>query len=78
MRWEEIDAPKNVQSQLFPELEPEEKALCQLFNGRDEIEIDRLIAGLGKSSSEMASLLLQLEFKGVIRSLPGKRYALAH
>lgn len=77
MRWEEIDASKAIQPQLFTELEPEEKALCQLFNGNDEMAIDRLIAGLGKSSSEMASLLLQLEFKGVIRSLPGKRYVLA-
>lgn len=76
MRWEENDAPKLIQHQLFVELEPLEKIIVDLLQQSTEIGIDKLTYETRLSGSEMASLLLNLEFKGVIKSLPGKRYTL--
>lgn len=76
MRWEETDAPKLIQQQLFVELEPQEKIIVNLLQETTEVGIDRLTYELQLPGSEMASLLLHLEFKGIVKSLPGKRYTL--
>lgn len=76
MRWEETDAPKLIQHQLFVELEPQEKIIVDLLQQSAEASIDKLTYETQLSGSEMASLLLNLEFKGMVKSLPGKRYTL--
>jgi len=75
MRWEEEGAA-NIQAQLFTELDEAEKAVVELLKGEDAVSIDRLTFECRMSNSTMAALLLQLEFKGLIRSMPGKRYML--
>ncbi len=74
MRWEDVDKEKIVQSSLFIDLSEEENEIVQHIRDAKELSIDELSFQLKKSSSIMASMLLQLEFKGIIRSLPGKRY----
>ncbi len=73
-RWDEIDMTKNVQSQLFIDLSPEEEKMLNLVKDNPEISIDALFYKANMTPSEAASLLLNLEFKGVIKALPGKRY----
>jgi DNA processing protein len=73
-RWNEIDMTKNVQSQLFIDLSPEEEIMLNLIKDNAEISIDALFYKANLTPSESASLLLNLEFKGVIKALPGKRY----
>ncbi len=74
MHWEETDASKVIQPQLFVELDSREQLIVNLLNEHSELSIDALTFGCGINHSEMAALLLGLEFKGIIRSLPGKRY----
>ncbi len=76
MRWEEQDRKKQIQSRLFHELSKSELAIVRVIQEREEVSIDRLAGSLSLSSSEMASLLLTLECKGVVKTLPGKRYIL--
>jgi DNA processing protein len=76
MRWDEPAVRAPVQTELFVELTEEEKIVVNLLRGNDVVSIDRLIAEAHFSHSTAASLLLALEFKGLVRSLPGKRYAL--
>ncbi len=76
MRWEQLDATKEIQKQLFVELNNEEQSLVTLLKETEEVSIDRITYELKKPSSEIASLLLTLEFKGMVKTLPGKRYAL--
>ncbi len=76
MRWEEMDSQRNIQQQLFVELTEAEKIIVNLLRQMPEAGIDKLIIETRMSGSEMAAHLLNLEFKGVIRPLPGKRYAL--
>jgi DNA processing protein len=74
MRWEEMDARKVIQHQLFIELTPPEELLVSIIRGSENIAIDEISYRSKMPPSELAALLLSLEFKGVICSLPGKRF----
>ncbi|MCO6488574.1 MAG: DNA-processing protein DprA [Phaeodactylibacter sp.] len=76
MRWDEPNTPKAIQKQLFVELTEAEKIVVDLLHQYEAVGIDQLTSALKAPNSEMAGLLLELEFKGVIRALPGKRYVL--
>jgi len=41
------------------------------------MSIDQMTFEMRVTNSEMATLLLELEFKGLVATLPGKRYVLA-
>ncbi len=76
MGWEQ-NPVKAIQQSLFVELSREEQSIIALLNRGDAISIDQLRLEAKLGNSQMAALLLNLEFKGMIRTLPGKRYALA-
>jgi DNA processing protein len=76
MRWDEIDAQKNIQRQMFTEFSEPEKLIVNLLRESDEMSVDTLAYKCGMANSELAGLLLNLEFKGVIRAVPGNRYVL--
>jgi len=75
-RWEEIDAGKVFQKQLFVELDEDETKMVAILRDNKEIAVDAITYKMGKSPSEVASILLSLEFKGIVKSLPGKKYVL--
>lgn len=77
MRWDQLDSARAVQQQLFVELTEEEKIIVDLLKPDDGTSIDALAASSGKPGSELAGILLELEFKGLVRALPGKRFILA-
>ncbi|MBK9736248.1 MAG: DNA-protecting protein DprA [Saprospiraceae bacterium] len=77
MRWEEIDAGKVIQKQLFVDLDDTETKIIQLIRDNKEISIDALTYKMSMTPSEVSSLLLTLEFKGMVKTLPGKKYILA-
>lgn len=54
----------------------DEKTVLQLLMVQKELEIDQLAILAGISISTLAMILLNLEFEGVIKSLPGKKYRL--
>jgi DNA processing protein len=74
MRWEEIDTGKNIQASLFVELDETEQKIVDIIRVSKEISIDNLTYKLNIPPSEVSSLLLTMEFKGIVRSLPGKKY----
>lgn len=76
MRWEETETRKLIQRQLFVELSAEEKFVVNLLQQYPEVNIDRLLFETKMTGSVLAAQLLELEFKGIIKSLPGKRYTL--
>ena len=77
MRWDEIDKEKVVQKSLFVDFDPNEQNVIDVLKESTEITIDDLNYQLKMTPSKLASMLLNLEFKGAIRSLPGKKYILA-
>lgn len=76
MRWDEVDTEKVIQKSLFMEFDSEEQEVIDLLKDSTQITIDDLNYKLKKTPSELAAMLLNLEFKGAIRSLPGKKYIL--
>lgn len=76
MRWEKSDAQAGIQRELFTNLTPGEEAIVALLRQQDLLPVDKISATLQQNNSELAALLLGLEFKGVVRTLPGKRYTL--
>jgi DNA processing protein len=74
MRWPEPGKPQVIQKQLFVDYSPAEKKVYDLILAQPEIPIDQLSAQAQMPPGELASVLLGLEFKGIIRTLPGKRY----
>ena len=65
-----------VQSALFVDLKPEEQALVDIIRQKGKVDIDELCHQSHMPQSKAASLLLNLEFNGVVRSLPGKLYTM--
>lgn len=76
MNWDTVSsAPKLVQTSLFVSLEPDEQKLVDLLKGGDCF-IDEITIESQLPMSRVSSLLLNLEFKGLVTSLPGKMYRL--
>ncbi len=74
MRWEEMDTQKVIQQQLFVELSEDESRMIGMIRDAREITIDSLTYRMAMTPSEVSGMLLTLEFKGLLRSLPGKKY----
>jgi DNA processing protein len=73
--WEKRAKQKaSAQKQLFVDLEPNEQKIIDAFGKEVTKALDDLSLEAALPISKTASLLLSLEFKGVIRSMPGKMY----
>lgn len=75
MNWQKSDHHP-VQRSLFQDLTVMEQKVVQLLRENEYMSIDRLYHELQLAPSAIAGLLLELEFKGVIKALPGKKYML--
>ncbi len=76
MEWEPRGRKPARQAALFVDLQPEEQVLVDILKARGKVDIDELCHSSRMPQSKAAGLLLNLEFNGVVRSLPGKVYAL--
>jgi DNA processing protein len=74
MQWGEPGCPRPTQTQLFLDLNPAETLIVGLIRDTPEIPIDQLTIAAKLSPGELAAHILALEFKGIVRTLPGKRY----
>jgi len=67
---------KPVQPSLFVDLMPDEQILVDILKTQGKVDIDTLCIQSRMAQGKAAGLLLNLEFSGVVRVLPGKVYAL--
>lgn len=74
MGWDEKPVNSKKQKKLFIELSGQEKILYEIIKEAGEIGIDQLVIKSRLSTSKVAASLLNLEFEGVVQSLPGKLY----
>lgn len=74
MGWDQSPHIVHIQQKLFTELDEQEKKIFGILEDRHEADIDEIYLTSGLTSSKVAAILLKLEFEGLIRSLPGKRY----
>jgi DNA processing protein len=77
MGWEKPGAASPViQRELFLELTEEEEKIVSLLRNQENTGIDLIYLNSGLPASKVAATLLNLEFKGLIKALPGKTYKL--
>lgn len=74
MRWDIDTKVVAKQMRLFRDFSEEEKQIMDVFEDKNIVHLDDIIVGTELSPSKIASVLLSLEFDGVLTALPGKRY----
>ena len=75
MGWNTPKISDPVQTELeFCSLDPKEIRIVDALRKNGESGVDLISAESGIPMSELSPILLTLEFKDVIKSLPGKRY----
>jgi len=80
MNWdvETENSEKKIQAQivLFNELKPEEKLLAEILQKNGQTDIDTLSLMARLPVSFVSSLLLNMEFSGMVKMVPGKLFSL--
>jgi DNA processing protein len=74
MGWEANAQPR--QQVIMIDLDEDEKQVVELLSGNEIITTDFASRKLNWSVQKINSLMLNLEFKGVLKSLPGNRFKL--
>ncbi len=72
--WQERNVA--VQKQLFVELNDDEKLIFNHLKKKDKELLDIIALEINKPVHQVASLLMSMELKGVIKPLPGKQFML--
>jgi DNA processing protein len=79
MNWDVHDSnikKEIIQPQLFVELNGNEKIVYECLSENEKLHIDDLTMKIQLPQSTLSGVLLQMEMKGLISSLPGKLYKL--
>lgn len=74
------DLPSGVKAKVrirnYEEANPEERSVLELLQQQGEMHMDELAWQTRISIHQLASILLNLEFQGWVKSLPGKKFGL--
>ena len=74
MNWQDKKVSKLIQTSLFVDLNEDEKKLVTFLHQKGSIGIDDICIYMSFTMQKMSVMLLNLEFKGLVQSLPGKVY----
>lgn len=74
MSWDRKTKQQSYQGDLFTQMDEGEQKIYSLIVDVGEKDIDTLAFESKSTPGELAAILLNLEFKGAIKSLPGKKY----
>ena len=77
MNWEQPADSKtsNIQTTLFPDLSDDEQNIVSLLRQTsDGLQLNEMSIKLEKAVSKISSMLLEMEFKGIVKCLPGNVY----
>lgn len=73
LNWDKPIIPQIIQTQIPFDLSPNEELLINLIKRKTD-SLDSLSVEADLPISKASALLLDLEFRGIIKTLPGKRY----
>jgi DNA processing protein len=75
LRWfTEKNKPEPVQKVLFSQLNEQEKRILSYLSEEGETALDHLSLSLDIPVAKLSASLLNLEFNGLVKPLPGKYY----
>lgn len=72
MGWELEKKP--LQSALIFDLDEDERLIIEYLGNHPNSHVDRIADELHRNPTQLSAQLLQLEMKGAVQALPGKRY----
>jgi len=72
--WKPEKSKQPVQKTLFSELDETEQRIYELIINEGEMTIDSICRSLDLPVNKLSSLLLQMEFKGIVKFYPGNVY----
>ena len=74
LNWKLEGEAKPIQKQLFVELDTDEKLIYHFLKDNGKELLDLIALKCNMPTFRVASLLLNMELKGVVRPLPGKQF----
>ena len=74
LEWSKLHDKRTVQRQLFVDLTEDEQRILDHLRTARESDVDQLSYQLDIPIHQLSTVLLELEFKGLVKSLPGNRY----
>jgi DNA processing protein len=74
LNWKPEKLKPVIQRTLFSELDDNEKVIYELLSKQGELTIDSICRTLDIPVYRLSSLLLQMEFKGLLKCSPGNLY----
>jgi len=74
LNWKPEKSKPPVQRTLFSELDETEKMIFELLMKQGELNIDSICRSIGIPVYKLSSMLLQMEFKGLLKCYPGNLY----
>jgi len=75
--WKSEKSKPAVQRTLFSELDETEKSVFEYLSAESELTIDTICRSLNIPVYKLSAILLQMEFKGLIKCYPGNLYRIA-
>ncbi|WP_300659917.1 DNA-processing protein DprA [Fluviicola sp.] len=78
MNWQTNESKEDRQRTLFVDLNQREEKIMSVLRSKPELNLDTIGYLSSLTISEVTCDLLNLEFKGLVRSLPGRRFQLIH
>ena len=73
--WEKKEI-KPVQQELFPVLDATEQKIYDLLEVKGSANVNELVAIVGLPFHKLLSVLVDMEFRGILRTMPGNQYAI--
>jgi DNA processing protein len=70
LQWKD----NQTKQMIIPFLEPQEKKIVDLYGDAKSVSLEYLLLNSSLSVGMLSQWLLDMEFKGLIKELPGKRY----
>ncbi len=77
MGWQADKSKPTNQTQLFVELTEDQKVITNILAQKEKVGVDEITLTAKFPMSKTVAILLELEFSGVVKSLPGKLYRMA-
>jgi DNA processing protein len=77
LNWKPEKSKPDVQRTLFSDLDENEKIIFELISKQGELNIDTICRALDIQVNKLSSLLLQMEFKGLLKCSPGNLYRIS-
>jgi len=74
LNWKSEKSKPPVQKTLFSEMNDSEKQIFELISKESELTIDAICRSLDMPVYKLSPLLLQMEFKGLVKFYPGNIY----